>query len=256
MVEIRGDLELRRLRGACLESCWNEQAVAKERAQQPTSFRYQRSKTDPFEERTDADVLALVWQAAESTRNSLEGLGYVVRYGQSTHKRTDRAANTPETRSQSGFSVDLTLETSGGDAWLETVWGDSGTLEASAKQAGKKLEKYKNAVKEAQLFPGRWKLDEHLSGALLKPPRVFGTLVVSTTGYRLKLDGNDAVVRTFGEEVGASSSQRPKRNRRQEALNQKVCRQRRLRADNRRTLRGSQTRILKKPAAARPNVTS
>ena len=78
MVEIRGDLELRRLRGACLESCWKEQAVAKGRAQQPTSFRYQRSKTDPFEERTDADVLALVWQAAESTRKSLEMLGYVV----------------------------------------------------------------------------------------------------------------------------------------------------------------------------------
>ena len=117
MVEVRGDLELRRLRGACLESCWKEQAVAKERAQQPTSFRYQRSKSDLFEERTDADVLALVWQAAESTRKSLEGLGYVVRYGQSTHKRTERAAeNTPETRSQSGFSVDLTLETFGGDA--------------------------------------------------------------------------------------------------------------------------------------------
>ena len=87
VVEVRCDLELRSLRGVCLESCWKEQAVAKERAQQPTSVRKQCSTPDILEECTDQDVLELVWQAAESSRKSLEWLGYA-RYEQSTRRRT------------------------------------------------------------------------------------------------------------------------------------------------------------------------
>ena len=77
MVEVRCDLELRRLRGVCLESCWKEQAVAKERAQQPSLFATNAAHLDLLDECTDQDVLELMWQAAESTRRSLEWLEYV-----------------------------------------------------------------------------------------------------------------------------------------------------------------------------------
>ena len=127
------------------------------------------------------------------------------------------------------------------------MWSDSENLCASAQQAGKKLGKYKKAATEAKRFPKRWKLDDHLGGVFLKPPSAFGTLVVSASGYRLEVDGHDATLRTFGEAVGSSSKQRPKRNNQHEALNLKTCRQKKLRADNRRTLRGSRT--LKKPAS-------
>ena len=121
LVEMRGGIEVRRLRGACLETCWKEKAVAKERAQQPTSFRFQPSKCAAWEERADTDVLSLVWPAAESTCNDLERLGYAVCYAQSTYARTDKAVeNTPQTRSQSGFSVDLTLKVGAYEIWLET----------------------------------------------------------------------------------------------------------------------------------------
>ena len=33
LVEMRGGIEVGRLRGACLEACWKEKAVAKERVQ-------------------------------------------------------------------------------------------------------------------------------------------------------------------------------------------------------------------------------
>ena len=248
MVEMRGGIEVRRLRGACLETCWKQRAVAKERSEQPTSFRFQPFKGAAWEERADADVLSLVWPATERTSKDLERLGYVVCYAQSTYVRTEQAVeNTPQTRSQSGFSVDLTLKAGADELWLETVWSDSGNLCASARQAGVKLDKYKRAATETKRFPKRWKLDDHLGGAFLKPPSAFGTLVVGAAGYRLKLDGQETVLRTFGVAVGASSKQKLKRNNQQEALNQKTCRQKKLRENGRRTLRGSTTR--KKPAA-------
>ena len=115
--------------------------MAKERAQQPTSFRFQPYKCAAWEERANTDVLSLVWPAAESTCNDLERLGYAVCYAQSTYARTDKAVeNTPQTRSQSGFSVDLTLKVGAYEIWLETVWSDSENLCASAQQAGKKLD--------------------------------------------------------------------------------------------------------------------
>ena len=118
-----------------------------------------------------------------------------------------------------------------------------------SRDAGGKLRKYKSAVKEARLYPTQWKLDDHLGGAFLKPPSVFGTLVVSRRGCRLKPDGEAAVLRTFGELAGGGHRQATKRNNQQEALTQKRCKQRALRASNRRTLRGSKARTVKKPAA-------
>ena len=119
------------------------------------------------------------------------------------------------------------------------MWTHALDLSAAARDAGGKFRKYKSEVKEARFYPTQWKLDDHLGGALLKPPNVFGTLVVSRRGCRLKVDGEAAVLRTFGELAGRGHRQATKRNNEQEALTQKSCRQRALRANNRRTLHES-----------------
>ena len=123
-VELRQGVEVRRLRGACLESCWKEKAVAKEGAQQPTCYRFQRGRCTPWEERQDADVLGLVWPVALSTCEELQQLGYEVTYAQSTYERIDKPKTTT-TRAQSGFSVDLTVKRGACEVWLETMWTDA-----------------------------------------------------------------------------------------------------------------------------------
>ena len=254
IVEMRDGVEVRRLRGACLENCFKEVAVAKEHAQLPTSYRFRKDRHEPWEERVDADVLNLVWPPTQETCLELDNQSYEVRYAQSTYERTDKKGaegNGPETRSNSGFSVDLTVNKGGRSVWLETVWSDTGNLATAAKHAKGKLAKYKSAVAEARKFPQRWRLDENLGGAYLQRPSGFGTLAVRVSGYRLEVEGEPNVTRTFGEAPVSRGKQPKTRNKRQEALYTKRSTQKKKRSTNRTKLRGSKTR--KKPASATPS---
>ena len=122
---VRDGFLLRRLKGACVESCFKEMAVRKSKAKQPTVYRCQKYEGADFEERADPDVLAEVWKATTAARNALRKDDYKVVYAQSTYVSSlsdDTLATAPrqKTRSQGKFSVDLTVERANQTVWLET----------------------------------------------------------------------------------------------------------------------------------------
>ena len=250
LVEVRGDAELRRLRGACLEGCWKHFAVTENNNTKPVFFRFQQDKGQPWEERSDVDVLELVGTSAATAYDKLEQLGYSLVYAQSTYKRTNLPVteNAVETRSQSEFSVDVTVRKNAREVWLETEWSDAQQLPTNVARAKSKLGKYKFAANEAKKYPQRWKLDDNLSGGYLKPPDAFGTLVVGVCGFRLQVGDNEPVFHSFGDAPVVETFGRT-RHRQREALWQKNTRQRQVRSSNRETLTGSKRRVQKKPAA-------
>ena len=245
---VRDGFLLRRLKGACVESCFKEMAVRQSKAKQPTVYRCQKYEGAAFEERADPDVLAEVWKATRAARNALQKDSYKVVHAQSTYvsslsDETLATAVRRKTRSQGKFSVDLTVERANQTVWLETQWSE-GALDTSAASATTKVEKYKAAATEAKAFPHRWRLEEFLGGAALEPPSAFGTLVVSASGCRLQVGGCPPVYTSFDKQAVSVKA----RNSKQEAANQKTSRQKRLRDENRTKLRGSRRRTTKKPA--------
>ena len=82
---VRDGFLLRRLKGACVESCFKEMAVRQSKAKQPTVYRCQKYEGAAFEERADPDVLAEVWKATRAARNALQKDNYKVVYAQSTY---------------------------------------------------------------------------------------------------------------------------------------------------------------------------
>ena len=120
-------------------------------------------------------------------------------------------------------------------------------MDEAARRAGKKLEKYKLAVKETKVTPQRWRLDENQGGGFLKAPSAYATLVVSESGYRLELE---KCLPVYGRFDGSNLGTTVLRDTTRAAHWQKLWRQRTLRESNRVRLRGSKARVLKKPAAA------
>ena len=111
VVAVRGDVELGKLHGACLESCFKQCAVTKNNVDKPVCFRFRRNDNQPWQERSDADVLDVVWPATANAYEELKQLGYTVVYAQSTYKRADvLTEGAVVTRSRRGFSVDVTVQ--------------------------------------------------------------------------------------------------------------------------------------------------
>ena len=110
--EVRDGVLVRKLKGACLETCFLQLALNKRQLTQPTqptSYRYKLKEGEKFTERKDADIIQLVWNAVTPTATALAKDGFTVCYAQSTYHRCGKQ----QTRGQASFSVDLPLLESG-----------------------------------------------------------------------------------------------------------------------------------------------
>ena len=167
VVAVRGDVELGRLNGACLESCFKQCAVTENNVDKPLCFRFRENVNQPWQERSDVDVLDLVWPATAKAYEGLKHFGYTAVHTQSTYKRADllTTESSVETRSKRGFSVDVTAQRGAHKVWLETEWSNAQELPRTVTRATRKLEKYKSAAKEAEQYPQR------LIQTPLAPPR-------------------------------------------------------------------------------------
>ena len=145
--KVRDGILVRRLCGAALEMCFL--ALVRSLGL-PERYRF-KDDADVWRWRDDVDILENMWTLATRVKELLNVRGWTLQYAQSTYRSLQEACEKePEgkTRSQSSFSVDLTVVRGKFTFWWELQFADSNNLSWSTCAAFVKLRTYELACND------------------------------------------------------------------------------------------------------------
>lgn len=180
--------QLPQLRGCAAEACFKAIAVGKHRGtrpEMPVEF-YVRYDDGTEELRRDASILQEMWVLCHKIVHVLASKGITLRFAQSTYHRrsTNAAGGDKDKLERNSFCVDLTVLFGGKIFWLEFKYSEAADWAEILQVAEESVKFWKTDVLKS---PRTWRLDDNLSGAVLRKPHGLGTLIANFRHLRLEL---------------------------------------------------------------------